>query len=51
MGALNSLATLGLNLALGQRAQQAESKELRQERDRQLQAVALRDAQDQRQQE
>ena len=51
MGALNSLASLGLNLALGQRAQQAESKELRQERDRQLQAVALRDAQDQRQQE
>lgn len=51
MGALNSLATLGLNLALGQRAQQAESKELRQERDRQLQAVALRDAQDQRQQQ
>ena len=44
MGALNSLATLGLNLALNQRAQQAESKELRQERDRQLQAIMLRDA-------
>jgi hypothetical protein len=51
MGALNSLATLGLNLALSQQAQQAESKELRQERDRQLQAISLRDAQDQRQQE
>ena len=51
MGALNSLATLGLNLALNQQAQQAESKELRQERDRQLQAISLRDAQDQRQQE
>jgi len=51
MGALNSLATLGLNLALNQQAQQAEGKELRQERDRQLQAISLRDAQDQRQQE
>jgi hypothetical protein len=51
MGALNSLAALGLNLALNQRAQQAESKDLRQERDRQVQAVRLRDAQDQRQQE
>ena len=51
MGALNSLATLGLNLALSQRAQANESKELRQERDRQIQAIRLRDAEDGRQQE
>jgi hypothetical protein len=36
MGALNSLATLGLNLALNQRAQANEAKELRRQRDRQI---------------
>ena len=51
MGALNSLATLGLNLALGQQAQQAQGKELRQERDSQLRAIRLRDAEERRQQE
>jgi hypothetical protein len=51
MGALNSLATLGLNLALGQQAQQAQGKELRQERDGQLRAIRLRDAEERRQQE
>lgn len=51
MGALNSLATLGLNLALNQQAQAKESKELRQERDRQVQAIRLRDAEERRQQQ
>lgn len=51
MGALNSLASLGLNLALQQKAQAAEDKQLRQERNRQLAALRLRDAEDQRQQQ
>jgi hypothetical protein len=51
MGALNSLATLGLNLALNQQAQTAESRELRQERDRQIAAIQQGDAEDRRQQE
>jgi hypothetical protein len=51
MGALNSLATLGLNLALGQQAQRAQSKELRQDRDSQIRAIQLRDAEARRQQE
>ena len=51
MGALNSLAGLGLNLALQQQAQAGEEKWLRQERDRQLQAIRLRDTEDRRQQE
>ena len=51
MGALNSLASLGLNLALNQRAQAAEDKQLKQERDRQLKAIDLRDTEDRRQQE
>ena len=51
MGALNSLAGLGLNLALQQQAKAGEEKRLRQERDRQLQAIQLRDTEDRRQQE
>jgi hypothetical protein len=51
MGALNSLATLGLNLALGQQAQRAQSKELRQDRDSQIREIQLRDAETRRQQE
>lgn len=51
MGALNSLATIGLNLALSQQAQQAQSRQLRQERDRQLREIRLRDAEASRQQE
>lgn len=39
MGGLNSLASLGLNLALGQQAMRQESKKLTDERDRQLAAV------------
>ena len=41
MGALNSLASLGLNLALQQKAQAAEDKQLRQERNRQLEAIVM----------
>jgi hypothetical protein len=51
MGALNSLATLGLNLALTRKAQQAQSKELRAERDRQVREIQARDAEERRQQE
>jgi hypothetical protein len=51
MGALNSLATLGLNLALSQQAQQAQGKELSHDRDRQIQALRLRDGEERRQQE
>lgn len=51
MGALNSLATVGLNLALNQQAQKAQSKQLRRERDRQIEEIRLRDAEASRQQE
>ena len=51
MGALSSLATLGLNLALSQQAQRAQAKELRQDRDLQIREIQLRDAEDRRQQE
>jgi hypothetical protein len=51
MGALNSLATLGLNLALSQQAQRSQDKELRRERDGRIRAIQLRDAEDSRQQE
>jgi hypothetical protein len=51
MGAFNSLASLGLNLALQQRAQASEDKQLRQERNRELAALRLRDAEDGRQQQ
>jgi hypothetical protein len=51
MGALNSLATMGLNLALGQQAQRAQTKELRQDRDSQIREIQLRDAEARRQQE
>lgn len=51
MGAFNSLASLGLNLALQQRAQAAEDRQLRQERNRELAALRLGDAEDRRQQQ
>ena len=51
MGAFNSLATLGLNLALNQRAQANQAKELRRERDRQIQSIRLQDAEADRQEE
>ena len=51
MGALNSLASLGLNLALSQRQRAADDKALRQERDRQVVAIRARDAEERRVQE
>ena len=39
MGGMNSLASLGLNLALGQQAMRQESKEAKAERDRQIAAI------------
>ena len=51
MGAFNSLATLGLDFALNQRAQANQAKELRRERDRQIQSIRLQDAEADRQQE
>ncbi|MBK8909009.1 MAG: hypothetical protein KDG49_20625 [Geminicoccaceae bacterium] len=39
MGGLNSLASVGLNLALGQQAMRQESKEAKAERDRQIAAI------------
>lgn len=51
MGALNSLATIGLNLALSQQAQRAQNRELRKERDAQIRELQRRDAEAQRQQE
>ncbi|MEK0081733.1 hypothetical protein [Benzoatithermus flavus] len=51
MGALNSLATLGLNLALGQQAQRVQNRSLREQRDRQIEQIRLRDAEARREQE
>jgi hypothetical protein len=51
MGALNSLAAIGLNAALGRQAQQSQDKELRQEQNRQLREIQLRDAEERRLQE
>jgi septal ring-binding cell division protein DamX len=45
MGGLSSLASLGLNVALGQEAARRESKDLKKERDRQLAAI-MRDNQE-----
>jgi hypothetical protein len=39
MGGLNSLASVGLNLALGQQAMRQESREAKAERDRQIAAI------------
>ncbi len=40
MGALTSLATLGLNFALAQQAAKKQSREIKAERDRQIRAIA-----------
>lgn len=45
MGGLNSLASLGLNVALGQQAARRESRDLKKERDRQIEAI-MRDNRD-----
>lgn len=45
MGGLSSLASLGLNVALGQQAARKENKDLKKERDRQIAAIT-RDGQE-----
>lgn len=51
MGALSSLATVGLNLALAQQAAGRQSDETKGERNRQIQAIRQRDEEQRRQQE
>ena len=51
MGALSSLATVGLNLALAQQASQQESRAVKAERDRQIAAIRQRDEEQRREQE
>ena len=48
MGALSSLATAGLNLALAQRASKRQSSEIAANRDQQIRAIQERDAEEQR---
>lgn len=50
MGGMSSLASMGLNLALGQQAAQRENRELQKERDRQIQAIMRDNADAERQQ-
>jgi septal ring-binding cell division protein DamX len=50
MGGLNSLASLGLNLALGQEAARRENRNLKKERDRQIEAIMRDNRQTERQQ-
>ncbi|MFO1073600.1 MAG: hypothetical protein U1E17_13180 [Geminicoccaceae bacterium] len=51
MGALNSIAALGLNAALSQRAQSSRDDDLQKQQARQLRILQLRSAEDQRQQD
>ncbi len=51
MGAMTSLAALGLNAALSRRAQRAQDKDLRRDQAQQLRTIELRDAELRRQQE
>ena len=51
MGALSSLASVGLNLALAQQAAERQSRDISAERNRQIQAIRQRDQQQQQQQE
>ena len=51
MGALNSIAALGLNAALSQQAQSARSNDLRKQQERQMRELQLRNAEEQRQQD
>lgn len=48
MGALSSLATVGLNLALAQQAAQRQSRDIRAERNRQIAAIRARDEEQRR---
>jgi hypothetical protein len=51
MGALNSLATVGLNLALAQQSARRTARDIDNERDRQIQALRQRDEEEQRRQQ
>jgi hypothetical protein len=51
MGALSSLATVGLNLALAQQASNQQSRSVKAERDRQIEAIRQRDEEQRREQE
>ena len=48
MGALSSLATTGLNLALSSQAQQSQDKQLKVQRDQQIRQIQLQSAEDHR---
>jgi hypothetical protein len=48
MGALNSLATVGLNLALAQQSARRTARDVDSERDRQIQSLRQRDEEEQR---
>ncbi|MDX6748784.1 hypothetical protein SH611_03085 [Geminicoccaceae bacterium 1502E] len=48
MGALTSLATMGLNMAMAQRAQKREDRQLEQERDRAIRQIKAADAETRR---
>lgn len=50
MGGLSSLASLGLNVALGQEAARRENRGLRRERDRQIEAIMRDNREAERQQ-
>lgn len=51
MGALSSLATLGLNFALAQQAARQESGEIKRERDQQIREIQARNEEDRRRQQ
>jgi hypothetical protein len=51
MGALSSLASVGLNLALAEQASQRQSNDVKAERDRQIRAIRERDEEARRQQQ
>jgi hypothetical protein len=51
MGALSSLASVGLNLALAQQASKRQSSDINAERDRQIRAIRQRDEEERRQQQ
>ena len=50
MGGLSSLASLGLNVALGQEAARRENRDLKKERDRQIEAIMRDNREAERQQ-
>ncbi|HMR32066.1 MAG TPA: hypothetical protein PKA13_12730 [Geminicoccaceae bacterium] len=49
MGALTSLATTGLNLALSSQAQKSQDQQLKAQRDQQIQQIQLQSAEERRQ--